>query len=122
LWEARWDGEQKYLLALPAHEPQIWSSVTLYDPEVIALRKAWFKQWLEGDSPKTAEGIRQFHEFGGDGNESTQLKMNRGGLLQTLSITAIQLYPNKALMYYKDFLGGLVSVNEWFKNGQIKKV
>ena len=120
LWEARWDGQNKCLTTLPADEPRIWSSVTLYDEQVVALRKIWFKKWLNDTGNKTAEAIRQFHEFGGSDDESIKLKMNRGGLLQTLSITGIEITPDKTVMYYKDFLGGLVSVNEWYKTGILK--
>ncbi len=114
LWEGRWDGHEKYLTPLPADAPRIWSSATLYDDEVVVLRKDWFNQWLAATKYKTAERIRQFHEFAGDGDEHISLKMNRKGLLQTVSITGIEILPNKAIMHYKDMLAGLVSVNEWY--------
>lgn len=120
LTEARWDGRDKFIIPLPATVPYIWSSATLYDDEVIALRKKWFSKWLEETPFITAETIRTFHEFGGNGDESISLKMNRNGLLQTVSITGIELLRNKAVMHYKDFLAGLVSVNEWYLNDQIQ--
>ncbi len=116
--ETRWDGQEKYRIALSADVPHIWSSATLYDEEVVALRKQWFAKWLEATPYKTAESIRLFHEFGGDSDETINLKMNRDGILQTVSITGIEIKPNKAAMYYKDLLAGLVSVNEWYINNQ----
>ncbi len=120
LWEARWDGHEKYIIALPVDVPRMWSSVTLYDDEVIARRKMWFEQWQEETSWKTAENMRLFHEFGGDGNEHTDLRMNRDGLLQTISITGIEILPDKAVMHYRDFNAGLVSVNEWYISGLLQ--
>jgi hypothetical protein len=117
LWEARWDGQEKYMTLLPVNAPRIWSSVTLYDDEVVGLRKAWFERWLRETSSKTAEAIRQFHEFGGNGNENISLKMNRDGKLQTVSITGIEITDGKVVMHYKDLLGGLVSVNDWYIKG-----
>ena len=122
LWEARWDGSEKFLTLLPADVPRIWSSVTLYDENVTALRKSWFERWLRETGYKTAEGIRQFHEFGGDGDEGINLKMNRGSLLQTVSITGVEISAGKAVMHYKDFLGGLVSVNEWYITGLLQNL
>ena len=114
LWEARWDGTEKYLIPLPADVPRIWSSVTLYDNEVIARRRSWFNQWLRDNPYRSADKIRQFHEFGGDGDPTNSFKMNRSGMLQTVSITGIEILQHKAIMNYKDILGGLVSVNEWY--------
>ena len=120
LWEARWDGAEKYIIPLPADIPRIWSSVTLYDDEVIARRRAWFNQWLKENPYRSADKIRRFHEFGGDGDPTNSFKMNRNGILQTVSITGIEIKQHKALMHYKDILGGLVSVNEWYISDLMK--
>ena len=114
LWEARWDCYEKYITPLPADLPHIWSSVTLYDDEVIARRRMWFTRWLKETTYKTSENIRLFHEFGGDGDDFVNLRMNRNGVLQTVSITGIEIMPKKAIMHYKDIIGGLVSVNECY--------
>ncbi len=120
LFEARWDGAQKYLTPLPADQPRIWSSATLYDEDVSALRRDWFSKWLHATKYKTAERIRLFHEFGGNGDDSISIRMNRSGILQTVSITGIELLPKKAVMHYKDMLAGLVSVNEWYINNLLQ--
>jgi len=120
LWETRWDGYKKYITQLPADLPHIWSSVTLYDDEVIARRKMWFTSWLKETSYKTAENIRLFHEFAGDGDDSINLRMNRNGILQTVSITGIEIMPTKAIMHYKDIMGNVVSVNEWYINALLQ--
>lgn len=84
----------------------------MYDEEVIALREQWFAQWLKNTPVVTADNIRQFHEFGGEGDDRIKLKMNRGGILQTVSITGIELLHSKAVMTYKDLVAGLESVIE----------
>jgi hypothetical protein len=48
--------------------------------------------------------------------------MKRGGILQTVSITGIEITNQKAVMHYKDIVGGLVSVNEWFIHGLLHQV
>jgi Transport and Golgi organisation 2 len=112
LWEAKWDGAAKYIAALATNVPGIWSSVTLYDPEVRALREAWFAQWLKERDHIAPEDIRLFHEFGGNGDETISFRMNRNGLLRTVSITAIELEPGKATMFYKDMNTGQTALSE----------
>ena len=114
LFESRWDGKDKCITPLPANSPRIWSSATLYDEEVIARRKQWFNQWLSENKYVTAEHIRLFHEFGGDGDERNSLRMNRDGILSTVSITGIEIMHDRSVMHYKDLSAGLLSVNEWF--------
>lgn len=113
LWEAKWDGKDKYILPKSADKPRIWSSVTLYDTEVIEKRKQWFYEWLSENKQPTAEDVRQFHEFGGEGDERIDLRMNRDGKLLTVSITGIELTPKKGIMHYKDLVTDLSSVNDW---------
>jgi len=120
LWDANWDGHEKYVTPLPVNVPRIWSSVTLYDEEVVARRKSWFAEWQKETTFKTAEKMRSFHEFGGDGDEHTDLRMNRNGILQTVSITGIEIMRGKAVMHYKDIKAGLVSVNEWYISGLLQ--
>jgi len=112
LFEARWDGVEKYMTPLPASEPRIWSSVTLYDASVMAMRKSLFEQWLKETRYKTAEEIRLFHEFAH--NDDVSVRLGGDGILQTVSITGIEIMNRKAVMHYKDMQAGLVSVNEWY--------
>ncbi|MEO5905691.1 MAG: NRDE family protein [Saprospiraceae bacterium] len=85
-----WDGENKHLKFLSAKEPQIWSSVTLYSPEVRAWRKSLFEKWLAGKTNFDREEIMQFHQMthGLPGNDFV---MNRNEVVKTLSITSIVL-------------------------------
>lgn len=118
LAEARWDGIEKYVTPLPSSEPRIWSSVTLYNAEVTAKRRSLFGKWLVETSYKTADDIRQFHEFAQDNDVS--LRMGGNGALQTVSITGIEIKNEMAVMHYKDLCAGLVSVNEWYISGLLQ--
>lgn len=114
LWEMRWDGASKHATPKPAGEPQIWSSATLYDQIAIEKRKAWFYEWLQKEDEITLETILSFHEFGGEGNQAIDLMMSRnGGILKTISITAIELTPGDAIIRYQDNLNGVVSLKKW---------
>lgn len=112
LWECRWDQTAKHITQMPANKPKIWSSVTLYDEQVRKKREIWFYKWLTMQGEITAEGIRQFHEFGGEGDRTTSLNMNRDGILLTISTTGITISHNKAVMYYKDMQNGVTTIAE----------
>lgn len=113
LFEAIWDGKNACIEEKDPTLPHIWSSVTLYDKEVREKREEWFNIWLEESSSRTIESILDFHRFGGEGDEQIDLRMNRNGLLKTVSITGIELTTEKSVMYYNDMLTGVESVNEW---------
>jgi len=113
LFEAIWDGKNACIEEIDPTLPYIWSSVTLYDKEVREKREEWFNIWLEESSSRTIESILDFHRFGGEGDEQIDLRMNRNGLLKTVSITGIELTTEKSVMYYNDMLTGVESVNEW---------
>jgi hypothetical protein len=112
LWEARWDGAEKYLRQMPADEPHIWSSATLYDAGVIQKREQWFAEWLSSVTQPTQKDALRFHEFGGDGDERISLRMNRDGILSTVSITGIELMKGTSAMHYTDLITGGESDNE----------
>lgn len=110
LWECRWDQTAKHVTPIHANEPKIWSSVTLYDEAVRTKREIWFYKWLSMQTQITADAICQFHEFGGDGDSTTNLKMNRDGILLTLSTTGITINNTKAIMHYKDMQNGAITI------------
>lgn len=102
LFECRWDGEQKHISEKDSSVPHIWSSVTLYDDDIIQKRNKWFKEWLGSTSNHSLEDILHFHEFTGDGDSHNDLKMNRGGSVYTVSITSMLINESGGMMYYHD--------------------
>jgi len=102
LTECRWDGKNRHENSKDPSIPHIWSSVTLYEPEIIEKRNQWFADWLIKYPQPTGEDILHFHEFTGDGDGHNDLKMNRNGVVFTVSITAITIRGTEGSMEYLD--------------------
>ncbi|MCU0382108.1 MAG: NRDE family protein [Chitinophagaceae bacterium] len=102
LHEFRWDGARRHLRKMNASKPHIWSSVTLYDNDVISRREAWFEDWINRHPSPGLEDILYFHQFTGDGDAHNDLMMNRHGQVFTVSITGLEIRTDKALMKYID--------------------
>jgi hypothetical protein len=102
LFECRWDGQQKYHHELAINAPQIWSSVTLYNEEVIKKRNKWFNEWTTANARPNQEDILNFHQITGDGDPNNDLLMNREGKVFTVSITSIQINNTSLRMNYLD--------------------
>ncbi len=93
--ELVWDGSQKHIRSLPVDQPNIWSSATLYPPEVRAWRKSLFDQWLRDTENLDREKIIDFHQLA-NGDSDNDFVMNRDDLVKTLSITSIRLQRDTA--------------------------
>lgn len=102
LYECRWDGIMKYFKPLKSHQPYIWSSVTLYEEQAIRKRESWFTSFLNENPNLSQEKILHFHHFTGDGNKDYDLRMKRGELYSTVSITGISLSTDRVNMKYHD--------------------
>lgn len=102
LYEMVWDGEKIHLDEKDAGKEIIWSSVTLYEPQVIEARKKWFVRWLEEHSPKRRNEIIDFHRFAGDGNPENNVLMNRNNKIKTVSITSVFKSNSVTTMEYFD--------------------
>jgi len=105
LFEFRWDGQEKFFKPLNAGLPHIRCSVTLYTPEVIAMREKWFAVWLDKHHDYRVRDILSFHLFAGEGDQHTQVRMSIFGIVQTVSITCIQSTGKELCMYYSDLKG-----------------
>jgi hypothetical protein len=102
LYECRWDGNSRHTKKQDAAVPHMWSSVTLYTPEVIVKRGRWFADWLRKNKYPSQDDILSFHQFTGDGDTSNDLLMNRNGETFTVSITSVSLERSRALVCYLD--------------------
>jgi hypothetical protein len=105
LYECRWDGERKHIALLDKTKSYIWSSVTLYDKMAIAKRNSWFDEWRASAKAITAAGILHFHRFGGAGDLTDGLVINRDGKMKTMSVTNLSVSPLAATMIYYDLNG-----------------
>lgn len=108
--EVRWDGTSAYVKVIDGTKPQIWSSATLYEPEVIAARKHWFDSFVTTNPHPELQDMLHFHHFGGTGNAVTDLLINRENILRTVSITAVEVYRERITMHYEDIVAGTSSV------------
>jgi len=105
LEEFKWDGTNTYLIKHKSNEPKIWSSATLYPPDVIKLRELWFEEWKTKFNIPDQEDIIDFHLSAGNGNKENDVLMERKEFsLKTVSITSVQLSGNKINMKYLDLL------------------
>lgn len=105
LMELRWDGEQKHIRTLSTEEAHIWSSATLYTPEVQAKRAQWFNEWLEEHKGEyTRANILDFHRNAGDGDPWNDVVMNRNNIVRTVSITSVNRSLHGLDIQYNDLM------------------
>ncbi|MEO6733551.1 MAG: NRDE family protein [Ferruginibacter sp.] len=102
LFEARWDGERKHFIRLDEKDSFIWSSATLYTPEIINRRKQWFEKWRLENLYPTAASIFNFHRFAGDGDSTNSVLMNLNEEMLTVSITGIDMRMDTVTMQHFD--------------------
>ena len=115
LYDLRWDEEEKHIQPLNTADFHIWSSATLYGPEIRQKRVRWFEQWRgEHPGPYRREDLLDFHRNAGEGDPWNDVIMTRNGLVQTVSITSIEKRPAEMDMHYYDLL------NHQTKNAKIK--
>jgi hypothetical protein len=105
LTELRWDGTHITRTPMDAGIPHIWSSAQLYTPRVRKMREQWFGQWLEAQNDFTQERILDFHRFAGNGDDTTDLILDLGGL-KTVSICSIHRDEGVTTIVYTDLQKG----------------
>ena len=103
LHELRWDGTETHFRCLPADEPRIWSSVTLYSDTIAREREGWFQKWLATSQTYLAAELIAFHTSAGKGDPANDLLIDRGSL-KTVSITQVRSYLDVVAIYYQDLL------------------
>ena len=108
LYECRWDGSEKYYQQLKRHRPYIWSSVTLYNTDVIKKREQWFADFLNDKPHPTQKDILAFHRFTGDGDATNDLLMKRADIYSTVSITSLLITADRGSMKYQDMKSSIL--------------
>ncbi len=108
LYQLRWDEQTKYAQEKPIDEPHIWSSATLYSPDIVKMREQWFYDFLLKNPTPTKETMREFHSNTQKNDTTNGLIINRNNILKTLSIT--QAYVEKGIlnMHHANMLSGKV--------------
>ncbi|MBQ4822305.1 NRDE family protein [Aquimarina sp. MMG016] len=98
-FELVWDGQQKHFKTLEK-QTHIWSSSTLYTPEMKAKREVWFESF-ENQNVLTSETLLDFHKNAGIGDKDVDLQIDRG-FLKTRSITQIVKNEEELSMRYEN--------------------
>lgn len=102
LYQLRWNGTEKETLELDPEQSYIWSSSTLYAPEIRQARREWFSQFLDTQPEVSAEEMFHFHRYTENQDLQNGLVINRNDALQTLSITQAVVKQNKITLHHHD--------------------
>lgn len=102
--ELIWDGVKKDIRIL-SHTSKIWSSSTLYDKPIKAVREKWFEEFENIYPDASQEDVLNFHKNDTLGTEDISIKMKRSNV-QTTSITSIKKSENTVSLYYLDVISG----------------
>ena len=100
----QWNSIEKTTKEFNKEEPHIWSSATLYEPEIRAERANWFIQFLQEKEDISADELLHFHQFEQATNSDYGLQINRNNILKTVSITQCIWQPQRIEMHYLDLL------------------
>lgn len=103
LTELRWNGSRLFVDEKDPDQPHIWSSATLYKPEIVRQREGWFREWCQQYPDYAVEAIRHFHQVGGHGDAENSLRMNRQNVMLTVSLTSVLHIGDELTMIYEDF-------------------
>lgn len=109
LYDLHWDEADPHVRPLDPAASHIWSSCTLYTPELQAKREQWFADWQRQQEHYTSENITNFHRTGGEKDPENDLVMSRYGLVQTTSITHVKAEKDAYTMEYHNLLTGQVA-------------
>lgn len=104
LREIKWDGKK---LTVKNHDPSqahIWSSVTLYDNNMINDRHGWFHSWEASQTQINQQNILHFHSNTQAENKEFGLRIARNNKISTTSITSLCIQNQKAHFYHKDYI------------------
>lgn len=104
LHELRWDGKNIHFKKLDENEKHIWSSSTLYPPDIQEKRLSWFKSWKKNRTDFSLKAIQNFHHHGGEADPWNGFVMNRKNIVQTVSVTNVVKKAHKIEMIYHDLL------------------
>jgi hypothetical protein len=102
LYAGKWDGRMKWIESLNTRMPQIWSSVTLYEEEIIRKRESWFNRWYKSVPYPGTLDLIHFHQHAGEGDPVNDILMNRNAQLFTNSISCIRLSRDSLCFRYID--------------------
>jgi uncharacterized protein with NRDE domain len=111
LFQLQWNGIDKTEIELDATKNHIWSSSTLYSPEVRNARSSLFFDFVNKKKEVDEIETLYFHRYTDASNTENGLIINRNDGMMTRSITQAVLEMNKVTLHHSD-----LSTNEDFLN------
>ena len=113
LREIKWDGKKLKAKNYDARQAHIWSSVTLYDKEMINERHGWFHNWIASQNHISQQNILDFHSNTEAENKEFGLRISRNNKISTTSITTLCIQNQKASFYHKDYIQHIESTLDY---------
>lgn len=103
LFQLTWDGSQKDVEQRDATQPYLWSSSTLYPEPIRQRRREWFAEFMRQPAHYPND-IFHFHSDTHPEDRANGLRIDRDGVLKTLSITQVVLDGNSAVLNHWDLI------------------
>lgn len=98
----RWDGIKLHKESGKENGPGIWSSASLYRPEIRNKREDLFREWLENRETWNREDIMDFHLWKNEKDKDKSLLIDIPGKVKTISVTSVHFDHggNREMVYY----------------------
>lgn len=114
--ELRWDEEKLHQNHFDPKASHIWSSATLYNPEIQKEREIWFKEsdYFKQEKP-SFEDLFHFHRFGGENwpNKAERIFSVRESGPSSIALISVQSINDNMVWRYEDFVNQFVSTEKW---------
>jgi hypothetical protein len=108
LYVMRWNEREKHIDILKPDTSYIWSSSTLYTPEMAELRKNWFQQYRKEHLPLSMDDIKFIHRNGNVGDPKQNYVMNRQNIVCTVSISHVIVKDDAVQFEFENLMDGEV--------------
>lgn len=103
-FQLQWSGEEKFIDELEINQTYIWSSSTLYAPDIQQQRAEWFREYMNENKEISAEKMKVFHKNTEPKDKKNGLIINRDNLYKTLSVTQTVISENSVSVNHSDLI------------------
>ena len=104
LYELRWDEKVKHFSVIDASRPHVWSSCTLYEPDMQERREKVFHNMLSDIPEISSSAMIDVHTHGKVGDPEQDFMMNRSDRVATISMSQIVVSRKKISLFYHDLV------------------
>lgn len=103
-FQLQWSGEEKFTDELEINQTYIWSSSTLYSPDIQQQRAEWFVEYMNENKEISSEKMKFFHKNTEPKDAKNGLIINRDNLYKTLSVTQAVISGNSVFVHHSDLI------------------